>query len=223
MPARAASRPATSSALILAAIVWLGPSGLWSGHPVEVLIPLLWLGGRRRGPGGPLDRRRCRCSAWPPLIAPWAVLALPVAFVLADGRGAGASALAVAGRHVAGYLPFVLSGHFDLFDQVWDVEPRTRWCTCSTRRWRTSPGRCGWCRRSAAARWLPAGRAAGVADRRDALWAAPLVAVLLRILLDPVTLGYYWLPAGVLVIGGAALAPGADPPRARPRCWRSAI
>ena len=45
--------------------------------------------------------------------------------------------------------------------------------------------------------------------RIDAVWAAPLVAVLVRILLDPVTLGYYWLPAGVLVLAGAVLTPGA--------------
>ncbi len=183
------------------ALVWLGPNGLWSGHPVEVAVVPLWL----------LAARYAARDSWRPsglllglsaLIAPWAVLAFAMPFVGPSRvRALRAIALAVAVT-VAGYLPFALSGHFQLFDYVWLINRHTLVHL-------VAPGLVHF---SWGLRLIQAVGAAGgcllviryLRPGRDALWIAPLVAVLLRILLDPVLLGYYWLPAGVLVIAAGA-------------------
>jgi hypothetical protein len=184
-------------------VVWLGPAGLWSGHPVEVAIPLLWLFGAHFATTG--RWLRCGCLlGLAPLVAPWAVLAWPVAFVARRGgvRAIGIAILVA----LAGYLPFVLSGHFGLFTNSWLVNPHTLVHLLAPDLVHFSWGmRLGQGAVAGIACFLVARWSRGDVD---AVWAAPLMAVLLRILLDPVVLGYYWVPAGLLVIAGAAAQPG---------------
>lgn len=186
----------------VAAVVWLGPSGLWSGHPVEVTIPLLWLAAATWA----RTDRWLGCAAalgLAALVAPWAVLGWPLVF-LARGGAIRATALAVV-ITLAGYLPFVLSGRFDLFDNAWVVNSGTLIHLLAP-----NVSQFTW-----PLRLLQGTAAVGAAAmvmwwRRaspDVVWSVPLVVVLVRILLDPVVLGYYWLPAGLLVIAGAASAP----------------
>ena len=58
------------------ALVWLALPTFWSGHPIEMLIPLLWLAGldcaRRRA-----TLRAAALFAATVAIAPWAILAIP--------------------------------------------------------------------------------------------------------------------------------------------------
>ena len=197
---RSAASAGVEFVLAGAAVVWLGPAGLWSGHPVEVAIPVLWL----------VAARYAIRDRWPvvgvalgfaALIAPWAILAAPIAFL---GRAGAIRAISLAIVVASiGYLPFAMSGQFGLFSHTWLIDSRTlvhllapgltefSWSL----RLLQAGFAAGGC--FAAVRWLRAGD--------DAQWAAPLVAVLLRILLDPVVLSYYWLPAGLLVITGGAL------------------
>lgn len=186
--------------IALVAVIWLGPAGLWSGHPIEVLIPGLWLAGAVAVAQG----RWLACGLLlgvAVMIAPWAILAVPVAFV---GPVGALRAITVAvATTLAGYLPFALSGRFDMFSNVWVVSSHSLVHYLD-------PGLVHF---SWELRLVQAAAAAGgcfvIARWRrgavDAYWAAPLAAVLLRILLDPVLLSYYWLPAGALVVGGAAI------------------
>jgi hypothetical protein len=185
------------------AITWLGPSGLWSGHPVEVAIPILWLVAASQAARGGWARCGVLLGA-AVLIAPWAILAAPIAFI---GRTRAISAITVAvGVTVLGYLPFALSGHFELFGNTWLVNSRTLVHLVAP-----DVTHFGWGLRVLQAAIVAGGCWAVVRwrrDQRDARWAALLIAVLLRILLDPVILGYYWLPAAVLVIAGATTVAG---------------
>jgi hypothetical protein len=196
------SRASAGVEFVLAgvAVVWLGPAGLWSGHPVEVAIPVLWLVAARYAIRGRwlIVGLLLGLAA---LVAPWAMVAAPIAFVGRTGAIRAISlAIVVA---LSGYLPFLISGQFGMFSHTWPINSHTLVHLLA-------PGltEFNW-----SLRLLQAGVAAGgcfaavrwLRGRVDAQWAAPLVAVLLRILLDPVLLSYYWLPAGLLVIAGGAL------------------
>ncbi len=179
------------------ALVWLALPTYWSGHPVEALIPLLWLAGlhcaRRRA-----TLRAAALFAATIAIAPWAILAVPA--LLAVCRPAAAmrtGTLAVCGA-LACYLPFVASGTFRMFGHAWPVEHSTLVHVLD-------PGAdtAGWvlrlvqasivCAACAVTAWATRGNA-------GAAQAALIVAVVGRIATDPLGMDYYWAPAAVLVI-----------------------
>jgi hypothetical protein len=210
---RSGASPGRELALAGAAAVWMGPSGLWSGHPVEVLVPLLWI---RAGALAIRGRWIAGGAAigLAALVAPWAFLALPVTFARRSGAvraiGAVGTAALVTG---VGYLPFVLSGRFDLFAQTWAIGRSTLVHLVAPHLVHfTWPERLIQAAFAAGGCWLVVrshragtNRAGSNHVRSSVIWAAPLAAALLRVLLDPMTLHYYWLPIGFLVIAGAAL------------------
>lgn len=179
------------------------------GHPVELLIPLGWIAAaylaRRRRPAAAVG-----CLAVAVAIAPWAVLGLPA--LLAGARPARAALIAAlgAGAGVLAYLPFVLTHHFHLLGHAWPVAP-------GSLVHRLDPARqhATWAFRAGQAVVASLGGAAVAWRYRGAPLApvaAALVAVLLRILTDPLQMDYYW--DGALCCAIALLARAPD--RTRP-------
>jgi hypothetical protein len=200
-PATATRRELAVGALT---VLWLAPNGLWTGHPAELAIPLLWIaavGWVRRDRVAPAALALGVAAG----IAPWAVLAFPSVLAARRvraglGAAAGASALTL-----GWYLPFVLSGHFRLFSFRWAVargslvhllDPHL-----STADWAVRLGQAVVVGAGCAyVAWRARGHPAVAA-------LAPLTAALMRVGTDPVQLGYYWVPAGVCAIAAVALAP----------------
>ena len=188
------------------------------GHPAEAVVPLLWV-------VAGLWAREDRVVAAGALVGLsaglelWGVLG-GIALVLAPRlRRAVVGAAVEAGVVVAQLAPFVLFGEFRMFDVRWDVTGGTLLSLF------VSPGtHFGWPLRLAqAVLAVGAGTALALKLRASlhAVWAAPLAAVLVRLLLDPVSFGWYWLEVEALVLVGAALVvtqlpsrfPGARPAR----------
>lgn len=187
------------------ATLWMTLGGMWSGHPVEVLIPLLWFGGMRL-----LAASRAAWSAvlfgLAMAIAPWAVLVLPATLAVARFRRAVVVSGAAVGVGAAWYLPFVVAGHFRMFAHVWPVASGTL-----VARFAPHVAHFDWRLRLLQAA-IVAGGTAVVALRlrrapRPAMALAPMTTALLRLLTDPLRFDYYWVPLGVLAV--IALAQGS--------------
>jgi hypothetical protein len=71
---------------------------------------------------------------------------------------------------------------------------------------------------------LSAGASVAIALRRSvhACWLAPLAVALVRLVLDPLSYGWYWLEIEALVLVGAALLLTALPARLGNRVARTA-
>ena len=99
--------------------------------------------------------------------------------------------------------PFALGGTFRMFDHEWRVTSGTLVGLVVG-----SGAHFGWALRLAqAALAIGAGVALTFALRRTvhALWLVPLAVALVRLLLDPVSFGWYWLEIEALVLVGAGL------------------
>jgi hypothetical protein len=172
------------------------------GHPAEAVVPLLWV-------IAAVWARDERVVAAGMLIGVsagfelWGVLGAPVLLLTPRWRRA-ALGVAVEGVVVLAQLaPFALAGRMLMFEHEWRVTSGTLLGLV------VAPGtHFGWPLRLLQAS-LAAGAGALVATvmRRSlqAVWLAPLTVVLLRVLLDPVSFGWYWLEAEALALVGAAL------------------
>jgi hypothetical protein len=113
--------------------------------------------------------------------------------------GVGVQAAVVA----AMLAPFALAGTFRMFDHEWRVTSGTLVGFV------LGPGaHFGWPLRLAQASLaLGAGAALAFGLRRNvhSLWLVPLAVALVKLLLDPVSLGWYWLQVEALVLVGAGL------------------
>ena len=172
------------------------------GHPAEAIVPLLWvLAGVWTREG-----RVLRAGALIGLSAGlelWGVLGLPVLLLAPRRRGALAGA-GVATAVVIGMLaPFALAGSFRMFQYDWRVASGTLLGLV------VAPGtHFGWpLRLLQSTLALSAGASVAVALRRTVLacWLAPLAVVLVRLVLDPQSYGWYWLEVEALVLVGASM------------------
>jgi hypothetical protein len=172
------------------------------GHPAEAVVPLLWV-------LAALWAREDRVAAAGALIGVsaglelWGVLGAVVLLLAPELRRA-ALGLCVEGVVVVAQLaPFAIAGELRMFDRKWDVTTGTFLSLF------VSPGTpFDWpLRLVQAALAVGAGAAVALKRRRSvhAVWLAPLVMVLVRILLDPVSFAWYWLEVEALVLAGAAL------------------
>ncbi|GAB6904014.1 hypothetical protein JCM9957A_71080 [Kineosporia succinea] len=105
---------------------------------------------------------------------------------------------------VAAYLPFVATGHFELFDLTWPVVRETLWGQLFPEHVQT-----GWYAR--VLQGLLAGLAGcalarALGRRAELVWLGPLAVVLARLALDPLILAYYWTAVLVLLVVGAGFA-----------------
>ena len=172
------------------------------GHPAEAVVPFLWvLAG--------LWAREDRVVAAGALVGVsaglelWGVLGGVVLLLAPRLRRAAAGACVEAVVVAAQLAPFALAGDFRMFDRHWDVTTGTVLSLV------VAPGtHFGWPLRLAQAA-LAVGAGAAVACKLrggvHGVWAAPLAVVLVRVLLDPVSFGWYWLEAEALALVAAAL------------------
>jgi hypothetical protein len=181
------------------------------GHPAEVLTPLLWvLAGleARRGRAG-------RAGALVGLSAGlelWGVLGAPVLLLSPRLRDALKGWAVEAAVVIAQLAPFVVAGNFHMFDYEWRVVHGTLLGAIVT------PGtHFGWPLRllqAGVACALGAGMALRLRRSVHAVWLVPLVVVIVRIALDPLAYGWYWLEAEALALVGAGALVTAPPLRA---------
>jgi hypothetical protein len=172
------------------------------GHPAEAIVPLLWVlaGIWAR------DDRVLWAGALIGLSAGlelWGVLGLPVLLLARRPRRAIAGAI-VEVMVVLGMLaPFALAGSFRMFQHEWQVASGTLLSLA------VAPGtHFGWpLRLLQSALALAVGTSVALPLRRSvhAVWLAPLGVVLVRLALDPLSFGWYWLEVEALVLIGAAL------------------
>jgi len=180
------------------------------GHPAQAFVPLLWVlaGVWAR------ENRAARAGALAGLSAGlelWGVLGAPVLLLVPRFRRAIFAGL-VEAAVVAGLLaPFVVFGTFRMLEHEWHVSTGTLMSLF------VEPGTgFGWpLRLLQSALALAAGVAIALVLRKSihAVWLAPLVVVIVRLLLDPLSFGWYWLGAEALVLVGAALLLTALPTR----------
>jgi hypothetical protein len=180
------------------------------GHPAEAIVPLLWvLAGIWAREG-----RTLRAGALVGLSAGlelWGVLGVPVLLLAPRFKRSLAGAAVQAAVVVAMLAPFALAGTFHMFQYDWRVASGTLLSLF------VAPGaHFGWPLRLAqAALALSAGASVAVALRQSvhACWLAPLGVALVRLVLDPLAFGWYWLEVEALVLVGAALLLSSLPTR----------
>ena len=172
------------------------------GHPAEAIVPLLWV---LAGVWARQDRVLAAgavvgLSAGLEL---WGVLGVAVLLLAPRLTRAVAGACLQAAVVAAMLAPFALAGTFRMFDHEWRVTSGTVLGLI------VGPGaHFGWPLRLAQASLaLAAGTALAFALRRSAhaLWLVPLAVALVRLVLDPVSFGWYWLEVEALVLVGAGL------------------
>jgi hypothetical protein len=172
------------------------------GHPAEAIVPLLWV---LAGLWAREDRT-LQAGALIGLSAGlelWGVLGLPVLLLAPRRRRALAGAGVEAGVVIAMLAPFALAGTFRMFQYDWHIVSGTPLSLF------VAPGaHFGWpLRLLQSALALTAGASVALAVRRSVLacWLAPLAVALVRLILDPLSFGWYWLEVEALVLVGAAL------------------
>jgi hypothetical protein len=187
---------------LLAVVAGLTDGAFVGGHPAEAVVPLLWvLAGLSIREG-----RALRGGALIGLSAGlelWGVLGVPLLLLAPRFRRAVTGGLATAGVVAAMLLPFVVAGSVRMFDLHWRVASGTALSLV------VAPGTSfSWPLRLAqSALALGAGAAVVLVLRRSvhAVWLAPLAVVIVRLVLDPLAFGWYFLEPLALVLVGAAL------------------
>lgn len=187
---------------VLAVAAGLTQGAFVDGHPAEAIVPLLWiLAG--------LSAREDRVFNAGVLIGLsaglelWGVLGAPLLLLAPRLKRAFAGGVAEAGVVVAMLAPFALAGSFRMFEHEWRVATGTLLGLV------VQPGtHFGWPLRllqSALALGAGAAIATGLRRSAHALWLAPLGVVIIRLVLDPLAFGWYFLEAEALVLVGAGL------------------
>ena len=180
------------------------------GHPAEAIVPLLWvLAGVWAREGRVLSAGALvGLSAGFEL---WGVLGVAVLLLAPRPTRALVGACLQAAVVAAMLAPFALAGTFRMFDHRWRVTSGTLVGLV------VGPGAdFGWPLRLAQASLAIAAAAAlACALRRSvhSLWLVPLAVALVRLLLDPVSFGWYWLEVEALVLVGAGLVLSELPAR----------
>ena len=180
------------------------------GHPAEAIVPLLWvLAGL-----WVRDGRVLSAGALVGLSAGfelWGVLGVAVLLLTPKLTRVIAGACVQVAVVAAMLAPFALAGTFRMFDHQWQVTSGTLIGLV------VGPGtHFGWPLRLAQA-FLAIGAAAALAfalrSSVHSLWLVPLTVALVRLLLDPVSFGWYWLEVEALVLVGAGLVLSELPAR----------
>jgi hypothetical protein len=187
---------------VLAVAAGLTQGAFIDGHPAEALVPLLWvLAGLWAR-----DNRVVVAGALIGLSAGfelWGVLGAPLLLLAPRVKRAFLGGLVESAVVTAMLAPFMLAGSFRMFQHEWRVATGTLLGLV------VEPGtHFGWpLRLLQAALALGAGAAIAVGLRRSvhALWLAPLAVVIVRLVLDPLSFGWYFLEAVSLVLVGAGL------------------
>lgn len=175
-----------------------------SGHPAQVVVPLVWiLAGLRARRGQPLSAGLLLGAAAG--LETWAVLGAPVLLLADTRRSAARGLLACVAVAAAIFAPFALFGSFGMLDYEWEV---STWSPLSLVLGAGTDF--PWSLRllqGGAAVGLGAVAALVLRKRESAVWAVPLVVVCVRLALDPTLYPWYWLAlATVALVGAVELA-----------------
>jgi hypothetical protein len=172
------------------------------GHPAEAIVPLLWV-------LAALWAREDRVLSAGALVGVsaglelWGMLGVAV-LLLAPRMTRAFAGACVQGLVVAAMLaPFALAGSFRMFDHEWRVTSGTLAGVLFG-----DGAAFGWPLRLAQASLaIGAGGVLAFGLRRSvhSLWLVPLAVALVRLLLDPISFGWYWLEVEALVLVGAGL------------------
>ena len=187
---------------VLAIAAGLTQGAFIDGHPAEAIVPLLWI---LAGLSAREDRvlRAGTLIGLSAGLELWGVLGAPLLLLAPRLRRALLGGVAEAAVVVAMLAPFVLFGSVRMFQHEWRVATGTLLSLV------VAPGtHFGWpLRLLQSVLALGAGAAVAVALRRSrqAMWLAPLAVVIVRLVLDPLSFGWYFLEAVALVLVGAAL------------------
>lgn len=187
---------------MLAIAAGLTQGAFIDGHPAEAIVPLLWI---LAGLSAREDRvlRAGTLIGLSAGLELWGVLGAPLLLLAPRLRRAVLGGVAEGAVVVAILAPFALFGSFRMFEHEWRVATGTLLSVV------VEPGtHFGWpLRLLQSALALGAGAAVAVALRRSvhALWLAPLAVVIVRLVLDPLSFGWYFLEAVALVLVGAGL------------------
>ncbi len=192
---------------LAALVLGLSSSAYLDGHPAQLFIPLLWvLAGlvlRRGEPGwaGVLVGLSAGLELW-------GVLGICIFAAAPAVRGAARGVAAAVGVTAALLAPFVLLGDFAMLEHEWSVASGTLLSVVA------EPGSAyPWPVRAlqaVAAVAAGAGVAWSLRRRSSVIWAAPLAAVFVRLVLDPVFYAAYWLAPLVLLLVAAVEFPTGD-------------
>jgi hypothetical protein len=187
---------------LLAVLLGLTSSGIDSGHPANALLPLLWIVAAARA------RRGKALSAAVIVglsagVETWGILGIVVLALAPRLRSTVQAASLATGIAAAFYMPFVLAGHFQMASYHWRVS------TEALLSYFVAPGTpVGWPLRLAQG---GCALAVGLLVARrtrwssHALWLVPGVVVLVRVLLDPLASGYYFVGIEGPALVGLAL------------------
>jgi hypothetical protein len=187
---------------LVAVVAGLTHGAFVDGHPAEAVTPLLWVLAAvwAREDRVPRAGLLIGLSAGLEL---WGLLGVPVLLLAPRMRRAVAGGVVAASVLAAQLAPFVVVGDFRMFEHEWHVATGTLLSVV------VAPGtEFGWpLRLLQASLALTAGAAVAWRLRRSAhaVWLVPLAVVLVRLALDPLAFGWYWLEPEALVLVGAAL------------------
>lgn len=197
---------------LLAVAAGLTHGAFVDGHPAQAVVPLLWV---LAGIWAREDRA-LHAGALVGLSAGlelWGVLGAPVLLLTPRLRRAVAAGLMEVAVVISLLAPFVVAGTFRMFEHEWHISTGTLLSLF------VEPGTAfGWpLRLLQSALAVTAGGAVALALRRNihAVWLVPLGVVIVRLLLDPLSFGWYWLAAEALLLTGAALVLTELPTRLR--------
>ena len=187
---------------LVATPLGLTSSGVDSGHPANAVLPLLWIVAAAQA-------RRGRVAVAAAIVGfsagleTWGILGVAVLALAPRLRSAALGVPVAALTAGALFLPFVLSGDFAMGSYRWQVSEESLVSLF------VAPGTpVGWPLRLAQGALA---LAAGIALSRRArltshsLWAVPAVIVLVRLLLDPLGSGYYYVGLEAPALVGLAL------------------
>ena len=203
---RGAGLPPAVELQVLAGALGLAtllPRSMWfGGHVSQLAIPFCWAWAAmlaHRGRSGAAAVVLGLSAGW----ETWGVLAVPLLLLDLRPRALARNGLLFTVAAVLPYLPFLLAGPFRMFDLVWPVSPWSLFHALLP-----AVVDFTWPMRVVqTALVLAAGSAVTLLlrGRRDVIWLAPVSVTLVRQLVDPLQLPYYWLPFFVLVLIGAGL------------------
>ena len=178
-------------------------AGFDAGHPADSLLPLLWILAAAEARRGRLLRAGVVVGLSAGLET-WGILGVAVLALAPSARDAGRGLLAAVGAAAVLFLPFVAAGQFHMGGYRWLVSSQSLVSLV------VAPGTTvGWpLRLVQGALAVGAGIAVARAARgsRHAVWLVPGAVVLVRLLLDPLDSGYYFVGIEGPALVGLALA-----------------
>jgi hypothetical protein len=178
-----------------------------SGHPAQVVVPLVWILAGLWARGGKAVPAGLLIGAAAG-IETWAVLGLPVLLLAQSARRAVPGMAACLLLSVALFAPFAVFGSFAMLDYQWKV---SGWAPLSLVLGEGADF--PWSLRLVQAGVVVGiGAIAAVALRRrpSAIWIVPFVMVAVRLAFDPTLYPWYWLALEtVALVGVADLATGS--------------